>query len=222
MKFSLVATVASLLYVSSVQARTKFTPGLTWNYALSESNFDVNKEPAKVVVVDVHSSSAKRILELKNHGKKVICYFSGGSYEDFRPDKNKFKNLRKGSQLDGWDEYYVDVSSSSILSIMKERIAVAHQKGCDGIEVDNMDACQNDHRLHLSESDCINFGKRLSEIAHDYDLAIGLKNSAYIMRRIANVYDFAINESCYTHGKNCHEYKRYFLDKGKAVFSINY
>ncbi|OUM60836.1 glycoside hydrolase family 114 protein, partial [Piromyces sp. E2] len=175
----------------------------------------------QVVVVDVHSTSASRVRELKNHGKKVICYFSGGSYEDFRPDENKLEGYM-GSKLHGWDEYYVDIRKSAVKSVMKSRIALAHQKGCDGIEVDNMDVCKNDHKLHLSESNCVEFGKYLADVAHSYDLAIGLKNSAFIMRRIADVYDFAINESCYTSGKNCHEYRKYFLDKGKAVFSINY
>jgi len=125
-------------------------------------------------------------------------------------------------KLDGWDEYYLDITKSGIKPIMKERIKLAREKNCDGIEADNLDVCSNEKHLDLSTSDCVEYAKWLANTAHSYDISIGLKNSKYIADKVASYFDFAINESCFTHGEYCHSYKSLFLDQGKAVFSINY
>ncbi|OUM60833.1 glycoside hydrolase family 114 protein [Piromyces sp. E2] len=226
MRFSVIASVASLLLASSVKARVSFTPGLTWNYVIGENHFDVEKEKAQVIVVDLHGTKDSQMEKYKKHGKKVICYFSGGSYEHFRPDKEKMKDVSGlvlyDEKLHGWDEYYLDIRKSGLKSIIENRIKEAKKKHCDGIEVDNLDVCSNVKHTHLSASDCAEYAKWLAETAHSYDISIGLKNSKYIADKVAKYYDFAINESCFTHGKYCHKYKEFFLNDNKAVFSIQY
>jgi len=225
MKFSLLSTaLLASLCINKSEALWKGKVGSTWNYVLG-NKINLATEKAEVLEIDVNKS-AELIQEYHNAGKKVICYFSGGSYEHFRPDAKQLKEhdglISYDDKLHGWDEYYLDIRRSSLRPIMKERIKLAKEKHCDGIEADNLDVCNNVKHLHLSPSDCVEYAKYLAQTAHDYDISIGLKNSRYIADKVAKDFDFAINESCFTHGEYCHKYKELFLDDGKAVFSINY
>ncbi|OUM60832.1 glycoside hydrolase family 114 protein, partial [Piromyces sp. E2] len=175
--------------------------------------------------VDVHSTKKETIAKYHSAGKKVICYFSAGSYENFREDKEAMKKvsgLISSENLDGWDEKYFNIKKSGIKPIMEKRIKLAAEKHCDAIEADNLDVCQNVEKIELSTRDCVTYAKWLAKTAHKYDVSIGLKNSKYIAEQVAGEFDFAINESCFTHGKYCQKYKELFLDHNKAVFSIQY
>lgn len=90
--------------------------------------------------IDMFTNSQDTINTLKRIGKKVICYFSAGSYEPGRPDSADFTSSDKGSELDGWPgEYWLDLKSQNVRSIMKKRIQYAASKGCDAIDPDNVD-----------------------------------------------------------------------------------
>lgn len=79
------------------------------------------------------------IHDLHAHGIKVICYFSAGTSEDWRPDYKQFNSSDKGTGLPDWKgEKYVNLRSANVLRIMKARIANAASIGCDAIDPDNM------------------------------------------------------------------------------------
>jgi hypothetical protein len=89
--------------------------------------------------IDLFYHSADTIKTLHNQGKKVICYFSAGTCEDWRPDWSDFKASDKGSCLPEWSgESWLDIRSDNVWQIMQKRIQLAGQKGCDGIDPDNM------------------------------------------------------------------------------------
>ncbi len=80
-------------------------------------------------------------------GKKVICYFSAGTYEPWRPDANRFAAADKGNALADkhWaDELWLDTASKNVRSIMSTRIAAAARLGCDAIDPDNTDGYVSD------------------------------------------------------------------------------
>lgn len=59
--------------------------------------------------VDLVEATAEQISEFKAQGKKVVCYFSAGTFEDGRPDGGDFDEAcycNKGSScaMDGWPE----------------------------------------------------------------------------------------------------------------------
>lgn len=90
--------------------------------------------------VDLFETDKDTIATLHRLGKKVICYFSGGSYEPGRPDSGDFAQGDLGDALDGWpDERWVRLGSEGIRGIMKGRVELAHEKGCDGVDPDNVD-----------------------------------------------------------------------------------
>jgi hypothetical protein len=90
--------------------------------------------------IDLFTNSVEVIATLHKLGKKVICYFSAGSYEPYRPDSGDFKEADKGKEMDGWPgEYWLDLNSKNVRSIMSKRIELAATKGCDAVDPDNVD-----------------------------------------------------------------------------------
>lgn len=127
--------------------------GTSWQPAVNSTWQIVLKEPIKISSdnettqpdvdiwdIDLFSNSNDTIDILHGLGKKVICYFSGGSYEPYRPDSSEFRSQDLGKALDGWDdEKWIDIRSDSVRNIMVERIKLAKDKGCDAVDPDNVD-----------------------------------------------------------------------------------
>ena len=126
----------------------------TWQIVLKEpimiSSENQTTDPdVDIFDIDLFTNSNETISLLHGLGKKVICYFSGGSYEPYRPDSGQFRSQDMGKALDGWgDEKWLDIRSDHVRDIMAERIKLAHDKGCDAVDPDNVDGyvCQpRDH-----------------------------------------------------------------------------
>lgn len=161
------------------------------------------------------------IREIQASGKKIVCYFSGGSYEEWREDAGLFNEEVLGETLDGWpDERWLDIRSGNVREIMSARLNLAQQKGCDGVEPDNMDGYINDSGFDLSYADQLAFNQFVAVEAHDRGLAVGLKNDLDQIPELVNYFDFAVNEQC-------HEYDECgalmaFIEADKPVFNAEY
>ncbi|KAK7429812.1 hypothetical protein QQZ08_003657 [Neonectria magnoliae] len=198
--------------------------GDSWQIVLS-SPIKVNTQAMSPNVavwdLDLYDNSVDTFRALQTAGKRVICYFSAGSWESYRDDANQFRESDLGNVMDGWpDERWLDTRSSNVRSIMKARIAYAAKKGCDAVDPDNIDAYGNDTGLKLKKSDAINYMKFLSKTAASYGMSIGLKNSAEIIPSILDYVDFSIVEQCIEY-EECETYAP-FIDAGKPVFHIEY
>jgi len=140
------ATGASAVGGASVQsASSLWQPkvGTSWQIVLSKA-IKVNNGQVTpnvdVYDVDLFDTDAATISALKKAGKKVVCYFSAGSYEDWRPDAKSWNQADLGKGLDGWaGERWANVGAASVRNVMKSRIKMASQKGCDAIDPDNVD-----------------------------------------------------------------------------------
>ena len=94
--------------------------------------------------IDLFDVEAEAITALHARGHRVICYFSAGSWEDWRSDAASFPSAALGKALEGWpDEKWLDVRSAGVRQVMTARLDLAVKKGCDGVEPDNVDAYQN-------------------------------------------------------------------------------
>jgi len=117
----------------------------TWQIVIQDpimiSSENTTTDPdVDIFDIDLFENSNATISVLKNLGKRVICYFSGGSYEPNRPDSSQFSSADIGKALDGWpDEKWVDIRSDNVRNIMANRIALASEKGCDAVDPDNVD-----------------------------------------------------------------------------------
>jgi Glycoside-hydrolase family GH114 len=90
--------------------------------------------------VDVFNTPADTISALHALGKKVVCYFSAGSFEAGRPDAAQFRSADLGNVLKSWrDERWVDLRSASVRDVMAGRMVLAARKGCDAVDPDNVD-----------------------------------------------------------------------------------
>ncbi|VUC28746.1 unnamed protein product [Clonostachys rosea] len=172
--------------------------------------------------IDLSKVDKTKIDALHNKGVKVICYFSGGSYEDWRPDAKSFKSSDLGNGLEGWEgENWLNLKSDNVAAIMKQRIAVAATAGCDAIDPDNMDGYDNSNGLGLTEQDTVNFFKNvLYPAAQEAGLALGLKNGGSVVEDVLPYTQFQVNEQCSEYSE-CGDFSP-FIKAGKPVFHIEY
>lgn len=164
-------------------------------------------------------SSTFKLLHDMN--KRVICYFSAGSYEDWRADKDAFLPADLGSDLEGWrGEKWLKLSSTNVRNIMAKRIKQASDKGCDAIDPDNVDGYQNKNGLGLTKNDSIDFMRFLHTESSKYNMSIGLKNAGDIIPDVLDIVEFSVNEQC-VQMQECETFAQ-FVKKGKPVFNIEY
>jgi hypothetical protein len=158
--------------------------------------------------------------ELKSQGVFVICYFSGGSWEDWRPDAGEFPQECLGNS-NGWPgEKWLDTRCPEVRQIMVERMSLGIANGCDGFDPDNMDGYQANTGFDLTEEDAVDYYGFLADYAHNQTKKIGLKNALLIIPDVLDNLDWEINEQCYQYNE-CNLLQP-VLDAGKPVFHIEY
>ena len=195
--------------------------GTTWNYELLrplnatiEGNFDVWD-------IDMFDNTQEVISSLKEKGAKVICYFSAGSFENWRPDQSSFMPSDLGNELDGWPgERWLNISSSNVRSIMEKRLDIAVSKGCNGVDPDNVDGYNNDNGLGLTQQDSTDFMQFLAGAASQRGLALGLKNAGEIIDSVIDKMQWSVNEQCVQFDE-CETFAP-FVARGKPVFHVEY
>ena len=194
-------------------------PSKTWYIQLQG---DIRAEiPADVFDVDLFDTSAEIISRLKNEGKTVICYVNAGAWEDWRNDAGEFGDEVLGNDLDGWEgEKWLDIRSEQVRLIMKHRFDLAVEKGCDGVDPDNVNGYTNNTGFELTYKDQFEYNRFLAIEAKKRGLLVGLKNDLEQIGDLVEYFDFAVNESC--HKYNECDLLRPFTEQGKAVFNIEY
>src|SRR4030066_257066 len=115
----------------------KPSPGTSWQWQLSgaiDTTLDV-----QMYDIDLFDASQEVIDQLHRDGRVVICYFSAGTYEDWRPDRGAFPTEVLGKPMPDWPaERWLDISRIDLLeNVMSARLDLAVQKNCDGVEADN-------------------------------------------------------------------------------------
>lgn len=185
-------------------------------YALNDTSVD-----ADIYDIDLFNNDKSTIDDLHKQGRKVICYFSAGSYENWRPDKDKFKDSDLGSTLNGWpNEKWLNLNSANVRKIMTSRLDMAVEKNCDGVDPDNVDAYDNENGLDMKKEDSANFVMWLANEAHARNMSIGLKNAGAIIPAVIDNMQWSVNEQCAQY-EECDTYAA-FIDKNKPVFHIEY
>jgi hypothetical protein len=195
-------------------------PGTTWQWQLSGP---IDTSVAVMMIdLDLFEVPADTIAQLQAQGRVVICYFSAGSYEEWRPDAAAFPLELLGKPLDDWPgEYWLDIQRLDLLGpIMSQRLDLAQQKGCDGVEPDNVDGYNNDTGFALTAEDQLSYNIWLADEAHARGLSVGLKNDLDQVRELLPYFDWALNEQCFQY-EEC-ELLLPFIEAGKAVFGVEY
>ncbi len=171
--------------------------------------------------IDLFDTPVTTIAELHAAKRRVICYFSAGSSENWRSDDGKFAASDRGAPLDGWvGERWLSVTSTTVRGVMQDRLDLARSKGCDGVEPDNVDGYANRNGLGITAAQQLDYNRFLAREAHVRGLAIGLKNDLDQVAALEGVFDFAVNEQCHEFDE-CAQLKP-FVAAAKPVFVAEY
>lgn len=198
----------------------KPTPRTTWQWQL-DSVPQNNFENVAVYDIDLFEATASDVKKLHDAGKKVICYVSVGSWEDWRDDADTFPKEILGNDYDGWKgEKWLDIRNPKLYPLLQKRFDDCKNKGFDGLEPDNIDGYDNETGFDISANDQIVFNKWLASEAHKRGLSIGLKNDPDQAISLEPYFDWALTEDC-APDEWCSEMK-IFTDHNKAVFQTEY
>ncbi len=194
---------------------------LRWQWQLSDMPVDLSLD-VDMYDIDLFDNDASVITALHAQGRKVICYMSVGSWEDWRPDKDQFPASVIGEAYQGWPgENWLDIRQIELLApIMRARLDLCRDKGFDGIEPDNIDGYTNDTGFPLTYEDQLKYNLWLAEEAHARGLSIGLKNDPDQVADLLPYFDWALTEDCFAEGW-CEDMMP-FIHMGKPVFAAEY
>ena len=198
-------------------------PGLTWQIQLSEPVTDPTYL-FSAYETDLFTTNASDITALHQLGRRVICYFSAGTYENWRPDAKSFPNTALGNAVDGSvSQRWLDIRRKDVRNIMISRIQLAASKGCDGLDPDHVNGFEKTKGLtgfDLTSSDAVDYVKFLSDTAIKSKLSIGLRNSPSIATQVIDYVSWAVTENCVGY-QECGFYQPY-IQAGRAVLHIEY
>jgi hypothetical protein len=117
----------------------KFQIVIDNTYLKIDDNKTLEPRDAEIFDVDLFHTPKEVINRLHSQGKKVICYFSAGGSESWRPDDKEFKAKDRGDTMREWKgEKWLDIRSPDVWTVMEKRIKMAAEKGCNGIDPDNL------------------------------------------------------------------------------------
>jgi len=196
------------------------SPGQSWQIQFS-GDLDTSLN-VDIFFLDLFDTPESVIADLHSRGINVVCYFSAGTYEDWRPDVDQFPEAILGNGLPDWPgERWLDIRDLQTLGpIMLGRIRLAVQKGCDGVDPDNVDGYVNETGFPLTSNDQLAYNIFLANTAHQNGLSIGLKNDLEQAEQLLAFFDWALNESCFSFDE-CHRLMP-FIRANKPVFVIEY
>jgi endo-alpha-1,4-polygalactosaminidase (GH114 family) len=195
-------------------------PGLTWQWQIGDDDIDLSVD-ADVFDIDLYVDQDV-IGHLHEQGRRVICYISVGSWEDWRPDADQFPDEVLGREYEGWPgERWLDIRRIDILApILRARLDLCRAKGFDAVEPDNIDIHNNNTGFPLTYADQLAFARWLADEAHARGLAIGIKNAPDMVGDVLAFFDFAITEDAFYYGWAAA--LQPFPEAGKAVFAAEY
>ncbi|MDQ6672746.1 MAG: endo alpha-1,4 polygalactosaminidase [Chloroflexota bacterium] len=177
---------------------------------------------AQMYDVDLFNTSPDVVGVLHAQGRRVVCYVSAGTHEDWRPDAADFAGTLVGNTLEDWPgEHWLDIRQlQAIAPVMQRRLDLCQSKGFDGVEFDNVDGYANSSGFPLTASDQLTYNKWLADQAHQRGLSVGLKNDLDQVVELVGDFDWALVEQCFEH-QECDRLQP-FLQSGKAVFEAEY
>lgn len=197
--------------------------GMTWDIQFEDEENIKYRKSILAYDIDLFDTSKAYIQTMKEKGHRIICYFSVGTWEKWRDDASDFPSDVVGKSMPGWaGEKYVDVSKTAeLMKIMNARFDLAVKKGCDAVDLDNMDTYTHKNTgFSMNKADQLRYNIELAKSAHQRGLAVGLKNAVELVADLVDHFDFTINEECFDY-QECHML-RPFVAQGKPVLGVQY
>ena len=211
------------LFLAVQASRGVWSPVLRTSWQIQLSGLPVDQSfNVDMYDIDLFDNDAGVVASLHARGRKVVCYLSVGSWENFRPDAGRFPESVRGKPLSGWpDEQWLDIRRLDILApVLEARLELCKLKGFDGADPDNVDGYINDTGFPLTYQDQIRFNTFIANAAHARGLSVGLKNDLDQVQELLPYFEWTLNEQCFAF-KECDKLLP-FIRAGKAVFQLEY
>lgn len=193
--------------------------GLSWQWQITgvvDTSLDV-----ELYDIDLMELTPAVHDTLRIDGRRLICYFSAGSYEPWQPDASLYPEGAIGRRLDGWpDERWLDTTRSEVRAVLAARLDLAIERGCDGVEPDNVTAHEARSGFGITPLEQLEFNRWLADEAHARGLSVALKNDVEQIPELVDWFDFAVNEECAFYAE-CDTLQP-FVDADKAVLNAEY
>lgn len=103
---------------------------------------------------------------------------------------------------------------------MHSRIALAVDKGCDGIDPDHVDAYAHSNGLGLSRDDAVDYVDWMASVAHGRNLSVGLREAPDVVPSLVNRVEWGVSVGCVERG-DCGRFLA-FAGAGKPVFHVEF
>jgi hypothetical protein len=175
---------------------------------------------AAVYEVDLFDAPATTIDALHAAGRRVICYMSAGTDENWRDDSGLFLASAVGNPLSGYpNERWLDTRDPSVFTVMTGRLDIGQQKGCDGVDLSNVAPGGADSGFPLTTADAVAYARALAAAARARGLGAGLGGTSSIAADVVGDFGWALSESCVASG--CSPFAP-FLQAGKVVFAVEF
>ncbi len=196
------------------------------NYdADSISSILINANNAYVLVDPFLENVTEHIAEIKAKNNQVGAYISIGTGENWRDDFTELEPFLVSTPWAQWEgEYFVNTTTTGIISVMKARIDKIANWGCDWVEFDNMDWIYDDdlratYSYQVTQEQGIAYYQELCNYVHSK----GMKCMAKNIVENADNFDGVLYES-YTNDKNWWNVSeaQNFINQGKLVIINHY
>lgn len=172
------------------------------------------------VMLDGFDTSANTVNWYKSKNINTVAYTSIGTRERWRPDYNKFNSRAFVSKHNEFGEQWLNPRYWKLVKpVILNRFKLFKEKGFDVVEIDNIDLMGNVKEATMDN--VYEYGKWLSDIAHELDLKIYLKNTPYLCKKFVNHFDGIITEQADEYPGDINGYK-YFIDNDKPWWDFEY
>lgn len=200
-------------------------PGVSWQWQISgELALDLDVDMYNLDLSDVTEAE---VASLQQRGVIVICSFSAGT---IAADSVEFENVTAGppsivgASVEGTneEEWWIDITSETVLGVMLQRLDLAVNKSCDGVDPSNIEVfAVEGSGLNITAESQVAYNMWLADEAHMRNLSIGLRNDWTQLEELESSFDWALSENCLAEGE-CETYHPNFVLAEKAVLDAEY
>jgi hypothetical protein len=176
-------------------ARTAISQDMAWQYQLT-GNVDAGSA-TDLFVIDLFDVDKALIDELHTRGKVAVAYLSAGTLEPYRSDAASFPRAAVGKSYAAYpEESWLDVRDATVRMLMVNRLALARDKGFDGVLPTNLSGYTQDTGFDLSVTDQDDYAAWLAQEAHARGLWVGMSSDLARAAQLARHFDAAVDFGC--------------------------